>query len=276
MQTNLFCSRSNLSNEASVETWFVDPLLKFLGFIPEDINLKTSLKEYKIGKGSKALWYKPDYAILANKFPTLIIDAKSPDEDISDWIQQCASYCLEINRTFEHHPVEYFFLTNGLSLRLYKWDKGAPLLEMEFDDFVAGNTKLGKLREFIDKSHLNTIASSKEKALLETHFEMKPVTLKQIEELFVKLHRFIWTTEDKAPSPAFTELMKIVFVKIKKDRELHERFPDLAKLKVGDVVFSLAWIKGQTEHENPINDPLFKNLIKDLEKEIASKCRFSD
>lgn len=270
MQTNLFCSRSNLNNEASVETWFVDQLLKYMGFAPEDINLKTSLKEYKIGKGSKALWYKPDYAVLANKFPTLIIDAKNPDEDIANWVQQCASYCLEINRTYEHHPVEYFAVTNGLALQLYKWDKGTPLVEMNFDDFNEGNPKLDKLCALIDKVHLTDLATSKEEALLAAHFELRPVTEDQIEGLFYKLHRFIWATENMSPSYAFAELMKIVFVKIKKDRELHEGH-DISKLKVGDVVFSLAWLKGQTEHENPINDPLFKNLIKDIEKEIANQ-----
>lgn len=270
MQTNLFCSRSNLTNEASVETWFVDPLLKYLGFDANDIKLKTSLKEYKIGKGSKSLWYKPDYAVLANKFPSLIVDAKHPDEDIADWVQQCASYCLEINRSFEHRPVEFFMVTNGLSLQLHKWDKGAPLLDMDFDDFVAGNPKLQELKGLVDKANLLAVATSKEETLLERHFELTPVTQDQIGNLFSRLHRFIWTTESKAPSAAFAELMKIVFVKIKKDRELHERY-DLSKLKVGDVVFSLAWMKGQTEHENPINDPLFKNLIKDLEKEISNK-----
>lgn len=270
MQTNMFCSRSNLSNEASVETWFVDPLLNRLGFATEDINLKTSLKEYKLGKGSKALWYKPDYAVLANKFPTLIIDAKSPDEDIGNWVQQCASYCLEINRSYEHHPVEFFIVTNGFALSLYRWDKGKPLLDMEFDDFTLSNPKFIQLQNLISKAKLIDIASDKENALLETHFCLEPVTQSQIESLFFKLHRFIWTTENLGPSAAFAELMKIVFVKIKKDRELHERY-DVTKLKVGDVVFSLAWIKGQTEHDNPINDPLFKNLVKDLEKEIANK-----
>ena len=42
MNTNHFCSRSNFSNEASVETWFVDPLLKELWvwgrrYQPEDL-----------------------------------------------------------------------------------------------------------------------------------------------------------------------------------------------------------------------------------------------
>ena len=270
MNTNHFCSRSNFSNEASVETWFVDPLLKEFGFGAEDINLKTSLSEYKIGKGSKSVWYKPDYAVLANRFPTLIIDAKSPTEDINDWSQQCASYCLEINRSYEHQPVEYFIVTNGLALQLFQWDKGAPIIDMGFDDFVAGNTKYKKLSEIINKANLTELASAKEKVLLDTHFSFEVITQPQIEGLFARLHRFIWTTENLTASAGFAELIKIVFVKIKKDRELHEQF-DIDKLTVRDVVFSVAWIKSQTEHENPINDPLFKNLIKDLEKEILAR-----
>ena len=270
MNTNHFCSRSNLSNEASVETWFVDPLLKELGFVAEDINLKTSLSEYKIGKGSKALWYRPDYAVLANRFPTLIIDAKSPSEDINDWLQQCASYCLEINRAYEHSPVTYFIVTNGLALRLFQWDKGESLIDMEFDDFVLGNPKYKKLSGIISKAKLTEVALAKEKTLLDAHFDLRAVTQREIEGLFAKLHRFIWMTENLTPSAGFAELMKIVFVKIKKDRELHERF-NIDKLTVRDVVFSVAWIKSQTEHENPINDPLFKNLVRDLEKEIQTR-----
>ena len=270
MNTNLFCSRSNFSNEASVETWFVDPLLKKCGFGAKDIRLKQSLVKYKIGKGSKSLLYKPDYVVLANRFPTLVIDAKSPTEDINEWVQQCTSYCLEINRSFQHNPVEYFIVTNGLSLRLFHWDKGEPIVDLDFDDFVDENAKYKKLRKLINKTSLAEIASEKESKLLDAHFELKPITQPQIEALFARLHRFIWAAENQAPSAAFAELMKIVFVKIKKDREIHERF-DIDKLTVRDVVFSVAWIKGQTEHENPINDPLFKNLVKDLEKEIQTK-----
>jgi hypothetical protein len=50
-ETNLFSKRSTLSNEASVENWFVDPLLAHLGFQPEDQLLKTSIRELKVGRG---------------------------------------------------------------------------------------------------------------------------------------------------------------------------------------------------------------------------------
>lgn len=56
-----FCRKSNPTNGASVETWFIDKLLGYFGYLPEDIKLKTSLKEFKVGKGSISEYYKPDY-----------------------------------------------------------------------------------------------------------------------------------------------------------------------------------------------------------------------
>jgi len=74
---NLFCKRGNLTNEASVENWFVDKLLVHLGFRPEDQLLKSSIEELKVGRGSQSSLYRPDYIILVNGFPALVIDAKA-------------------------------------------------------------------------------------------------------------------------------------------------------------------------------------------------------
>jgi hypothetical protein len=51
---NLFCDSRTLKNEASVEKNFVDRLLLDLGYEDADIRSKTSLKEIKVGKGSKS------------------------------------------------------------------------------------------------------------------------------------------------------------------------------------------------------------------------------
>jgi hypothetical protein len=57
-ERNLFCKRSHLTNEASVEKWFVDPLLVHLGFGPDDQYLKTAIRELKVGRGSGSSLYK--------------------------------------------------------------------------------------------------------------------------------------------------------------------------------------------------------------------------
>jgi len=268
----MFCKRSDLTNEASVETWFVSKLLAHLGYLPEDIRLKTSLKEYKVGKGSKSALYKPDYVIIVSKFPSLIIDAKATDENIDDWTPQCSSYCLELNKEYPQKPVEYFLLSNGLKTSLYKWDERKAKVDLDFVDFTKDNAKFRALMGYVAKAALQQLANTKRTVIMESEFPFVAVSTEEISNLFVKLHNFIWRTDKKVAAPAFDELMKIVFIKLKKDRELHQKFgTGNIKPKVKDVIFSVSWIKNQTEQTNPINDPLFKNLVLDLEKEIVAK-----
>jgi type I restriction enzyme M protein len=269
-QENLFCKLANLTNEASVEKLFIDRLLEHLGFGDADLLVKTSIRELKVGTGSGSSLYKPDYIVSAGNFPALVVDAKSPEQDIDKWVKQCRSYCLELNTMFEHNPVEFYLLSNGLITKLYEWDRAKPLLEMGFDDFVVGNAKLVELKNLISKSAIKTLSRQKHDELRESEFLLEPVSLDKISSIFFKLHDYMREKEKKTPPAAFMELMKIVFVKIKKDRELRERI-GAATPKVKDVIFSVAWIQEQTESESPINDPLFKTLIEELEAEIHEK-----
>lgn len=271
MERNLFCTKSRLGNEADVEAWFLLKLLDHLGYNEDEIRLKESLKEHKIGKGSKSEYYRPDFLIFSNGFPSLVIDAKHPKEKIENWTHQCSSYSLEINKEFEHNPVLYYIISNGLSTSLYKWDSAKPILVLSFEEVVEGNEKFESLVDLVAKGQLGKLAKSTLEDSLDQPFELKTVELEEIFELFAKTHQFIWRTEKKTPSASFHELMKIIFIKIRKDKELHERYGDELEVKVKDVVFSVAWIKNQTESRNPINDPLFKNLLLDLEREIRDK-----
>jgi type I restriction enzyme M protein len=229
------------------------------------------LNRTAVGRGSSSSLYKPDYIIVVNAFPTLVIDAKAPHEDLKKWVSQCGSYCLELNKQYEHNPVEFYLLTNGLETRLYKWDRGKPLVEMFFDDFTAGSLSFATLKEFIAKASLAALFRQKREELDDADFELEPVSLEEMSGIFHRLHDYMRTKEKKVPSEAFVELMKIVFVKIKMDRELRERIGRTTTPKNRDVIFSLVWIQKQTQAENPINDPLFKNLMTSLETEIHDK-----
>ena len=273
MSKNDFCKRSNLTNEASVENWFVDRLLAYLGFDEDDILVKTSIREFKVGQGARASLYKPDYIVTVNGFPTVVVDAKHPEESIDDWTSQCSSYCLELNKLYEYNPVEYFVLTNGLSTKVYKWDRAKPLVELSFEDFTEGNEALSALKGTISKDALKGLDRAKREDLMESPFELRTISLDEMASIFTKLHKHTWETEKKTPSAAFQELMKIVFIKIKKDRELRKAIGPSGQPKVKDLIFSVAWIQNQTENDNPINDPLFKNLVVDLEREIRDKYK---
>lgn len=101
---NMFCKVSDLHNEASVEKLFVDRLLTELGYSDEDILPKVSLKKIKVGKGSKSELYKPDYVLMNQGIPVIVIDAKDKAESIENWTLQCSSYSLELNKKYEDNP----------------------------------------------------------------------------------------------------------------------------------------------------------------------------
>ena len=91
--------------------------------------------------------------------------------------------------------------------------------------------------------------------------------------LFQKMHKDIWTVEKKSVGAAFLELIKIIFIKIRKDKDLHLQISCGKRPTYKDVVFSVNWILSQSESESPINDILFRNLLNDLEKEIRTGAK---
>jgi type I restriction enzyme M protein len=266
---NLFCNSSTLNNEAAVEKNFLDRLLADLGYQDTDILPKTSIKALKVGKGSKSDRYKPDYVILSHGVPVIIIDAKSPDEDLHDWTSQCSSYCLELNKRFEYNPVIFFMLSNGLQTDVYRWDQAEPLLELSFSDFTDANAKYEELRRLISRKALLKAAAKQREGIDNEPFAFAKVSVGDLIAKFQKIHTFIWKKEKKKPSAVFEELIKIVFVKLRKDRDLHSTFGSEPKPKYKDVVFSKFWINNQSQSDNPINDILFRNLTKELEAEIS-------
>ena len=95
---NIYCTASELVDEASVEGFFVARMLEDLGHHDKHIKLKHSVSDLTVFVGSQRVDYKPDYAIIVPTKPRWIIGAKSPDEELDRWVGQCAGYCLAANR----------------------------------------------------------------------------------------------------------------------------------------------------------------------------------
>lgn len=273
---NLFCKKSDLKNEATVESFFIDRLIHYLGYEDHDIGLKESISEFAVGKGSKKTLYRPDYILKTSGIPTIVIDAKSPKTNIDAWELQCSSYCLEINKDFDYNPVEYYVLSNGYKTALYKWDKKKPLISLDFEDFNDSSNSFKELSEYICRKSTRKLSEKLKEELEAKYFNFTKFSLDELSSKFRKLHQEIWQSEKKGPSAAFHELIKIFFVKIRKDKEIHEKLGVNPRPKYKDVSFSLNWIASQTESKNPVNDILFKNLLTDLERDILSgkKKRF--
>jgi len=267
MQTNLFCDKKVLTNESSVEQFFVQRLLTHIGYTDTQIKPKTSIKELTIGKGSSKENYRPDYAIQVKDKIRLIIEVKDPKEKLIDFLYQPSSYCLCLNQADQKEdPAKYFILTNGLQLQLHEWNNAKPILNLTFDEFIKGNHKFLELIKII--SQKNLLNPNKSAPKVET-FKFERPNLSELEGIFRACHNLIWKKEKKKPTEAFYEFTKLFFVKISHDKVIHELG---CKATNADFKFAVKWIESMEAVEvNPISNILFKNIREELERKVRNK-----
>jgi type I restriction enzyme M protein len=269
---NMFCDEADLINEDAVKSLFVDRLLQYLDFKDSNIKRKDSIQRLAIGKGSKKENHKPDYALFVREKPKIIVDAKDPKENVDDYIYQTSGYSLSLNQKFENeNPVEYFILTNGFILKLFKWDNEKPILTLKFEDFEKGNSKLEKLQGVISFKVLSKRKPQEIQSMVQDFEFRKPHSNDEIEAIFRACHQIIWRKDNIKPSEAFPEFAKIFFIKIYYDRKIHAMIRKGEKPKKEDYVFTVDWIEKQEKElneNNPVSNILFKKLREDLEDEI--------
>jgi len=279
---NDFCKLADLSNESSVEHFFVARLLAALGYTDSQIRTKEAIESIKVSQGRKKVHYKPDYVLMVRRRPRIVIDAKATTESLEDWEGQCGSYCHELNKRFDSNPADMFVLTNGVRLALYAWDKASPLLVLDFEDFKQGNRKYQKLQELIGEKA--TLARIRDRVDGDGKIRLKAKDgehlfrkegIEVINSAFAWCHQYIYKKDNLSQAAAFNEFIKLTFLKLISDKRVHEKYRDDAKKKeftvpADDVSFSTSWIeKLASETENPVADISFVKLRKLLEDEIT-------
>jgi type I restriction enzyme M protein len=276
---NKYCKSSDLSNEASVESFFVLRLLADLGYEDSEIRTKRVIDELKVAKGRKREPYRPDYLIVCKTQPRWIIDAKSVEERIEDWTYQCAGYSLAINRRYKEKPLHLYMLTNGLLTRVYRWDQEDAVLSLRFSDFVDSNPKYQALRKLLSADVVRQGWPS-EIQLKDGHLLTRPA-MDDVKKAFLRCHNIIHKAEKMNPQGAFVEFAKLLFVKLWEDRRLRDNPSMLAAIVKGEplpaevVRFSTHWIEKQEAGQTPnaVDTILFRQLVEQLEQEIAEHRR---
>ena len=270
--TSKFGRLSDLRNEASVEQFFVSRLLADLGYRDSQVMPKSSLAELTVNAGRRRLQYRPDYALKHGGRVRWICEAKSPDEDLDEWVGQCSSYCLELNRAADDNPVELFMLTNGVTTRVYRWDHQQPLLEIAFHQVVDGNQKYEQLKSLLAPSAFRPPVASPAPQQDRIVLRRRPVT--DLNADFAWAHRLIYKRENLSYTAAFMEFVKVIFLKLLSDQEAH-RSPDLQDVPGGisvladDVRFSLRWIESrERDTPNPLDAIMFQTWLQKFETEI--------
>lgn len=127
---SITCKLDDLQNESDVEQKLIAPLLltaapEGLGYAPSDFLTKASIKRIVIDKGAaNKKTYFPDYAIIANGLPSIIIEAKAPTEDLSEAMREARLYATAINALYPHelNPCEKIIAINGKEIHFGFWD----------------------------------------------------------------------------------------------------------------------------------------------------------
>jgi len=273
---NIFCNKEDLTNESSVEQFFVIRLLQTLGYPDALIKPQERIETYRIDKGRTKKDYKPDYIVYLDKAqtkPIIIIDAKEPDVSAERGVIDAQLYASILRRKLrEPKPEQYCIGTNGLKLIVKHYDNDKILFKLNFSDFMEDNKDYQKFKETFSYEMQKGKNKQDKYEDISDDFEFEPPDLRKINGIFRACHNLVWKKEKWKPTQAFYEFSKIFFIKLFYDRKIYEEFvKEEIKPKKSDFLFSVEWInQREKETKNPFNSILFKNLREYLESQIDS------
>ena len=264
--TNMFCRLNDLNNEAAVETFLVNRLLSHLGYPDSRVRTKEAIHALPIPRGSITENYKPDYVLLDSRNqPVVVVEAKHPKEPIESWIYQPVGYAAAVNRTYPAgvNPVKYGVLCNGHTFAVYPWDSNTPVFYLAFEELVEGNSAFESLVANIAYGIFNDVPVEG------TSFAFSRPELTALTRTFNRCHDLIWKKEKQGPTWAFYEFVKIIFVKMREDRQIHQKIDDGQSVTKEDFVFSVHWLESlEDTTPNPFDTILFKEVRDDIEDQI--------
>lgn len=258
-----------------MENLFVTPLLRDLGYAEHQIRFKDAVEPAEVSIGRRTTRYHPDYLLLFDGKPRVVVDAKAPGEDLLDWIGQATSYCMILNRRYQgENPARYFILSNGRRTLLFEWDEGRPLLDLAFEESNDLNPKYIRLKALLAPAA--TAAPQPERATQHTFLRR---SLSEVNADFAWCHQHIYKSDNMSQAAGFTEFVKLIFLKLLSDRSIRDRYGDIVwqdrfDVPAGDVRFSERWIMDREEDaRNPMDALQFRQLVSDLEADIAAGRR---
>ena len=263
---NSLCDSKDLHNEADVEALFVEPLLQVLGYPSNRIRRKASIEELVLPTtGAHGERYRPDYVLMDSAGrPVMVLDAKSPTEKPGAYRYQVTGYALLINQRHEDNPIRYCVVSNGLVTELLEWDREQPVMVLRFQDFDSGNALFTALRSTTAYEVFN-----QQQAVKAIRPDYQRPTIGEVIAAFGDAHQIIWKKEKIGPTKAFYELAKLLFVKLRQDRRIHELIGSGKSPRADDFYFTVSWIDRQPT-PNPIAEQLFGAIQNELEAEIRA------
>ena len=153
---------AKIFTESDVEQKFIYNLLTELpplglGYNDSDFRTKLDIRKLKIDKGKKEHLYFPDYIIVIDGLPMLIIEAKAPNENLDEAIREARLYAIELNSQFPQNinPCSKLIVTNGNTTIATTWDSDVQQIMFNFEDVNITNVNFDKFIKFAAKNVLS-------------------------------------------------------------------------------------------------------------------------
>jgi hypothetical protein len=172
----------NLITESDVEQKLIYKLLTTqspigLGYADSDFQTKNDIRQITIGKGNSKKLYFPDYAIIIDGIPIVIIEAKAPDEDLNEAVREARLYATEINSNFPRNinPCSRIIVTDGITVTGCHWDENTPCITLKVTDLSPINEAFVSFCSFASKIAISTLANDILKSIRKNAKYLKPV-----------------------------------------------------------------------------------------------------
>ena len=147
-------------------------------------------------------------------------------------------------------------------------------MELAFGDFVRNNSKYQQFQDLLKQRRFSKTGGQLEKDGPKHVLRRRSIGGMNVD--FAWCHQFIYRKDNLSQAAAFMAFVKIIFLKLLSDRDVHEKYPvpqngPEIEVSAAEVRFSKRWIEErEADHANPLDALQFQTLIQKLEKEIAA------
>jgi hypothetical protein len=161
-------SAASATTESDVEQKIILPLLtaaEWLAVPDSAIRTKHYLPPTTIDKGAgRRTGYYPDYSVWIDGLPILIVEAKSPLENVMEGFREAQLYAHEVNKAYPAgiNPLCFVLAVNGKRLLFGSWDS-QPVAIYEVSDLRLGNNLHSMLRQMLGIETLRATAAATRK-----------------------------------------------------------------------------------------------------------------
>lgn len=174
----------SLATESDVEQKFIykllsDPAPTGLGYREGDLLTKPDIRKLAIDKGTHKKIYYPDYAVVCDGLPLLIIEAKAPGTDLNEALREARLYAAEINASYARNinPCGRIIATDGITLLGAFWDQSEPVVRVVREELSALSESWALFAEFASYKTIKGVAASILRVLRTNAVYVRPVQM---------------------------------------------------------------------------------------------------